>query len=124
MLHCRGGTFYVGQTDDLDRRVAEHESGAIKGFTSERLPVKLVWSEEFPTRLEALEAERKLKGWSKAKKMALIRSDWASIQNLARNHQPVRAEPVEALPFSPCGTSADGKKDGPSTSSGQTEFLS
>jgi len=74
MLHCRGGAFYVGHTDDLERRFAQHESGAIKGFTSDRLPVKLVWSQEFGTRFEAKEAERRLKGWSRAKKMALIRN--------------------------------------------------
>ncbi len=68
MLHCRSGTFYVGQTDNLERRVAEHESGLIEGFTSERLPVSLVWSEEFQTRIDALEAERKLKGWSKGRR--------------------------------------------------------
>jgi predicted GIY-YIG superfamily endonuclease len=96
MLHCRGGAFYVGQTDDLERRVAQHKAGAIAGFTAERLPVELVWSASFSTRIEALEAERRLKGWSRAKKMALIRGDWAEIAGLAR------------------------KKGGPSTSSGRT----
>ncbi len=94
ILHCRGGAFYVGQTDDLERRIGEHETGAIKGFTSHRLPVKLVWSQAFETRYEAKVAERQLKGWSRAKKMALIRGDWARISILARG------------------------KDGPSTSSG------
>jgi predicted GIY-YIG superfamily endonuclease len=96
MLHCRGGAFYVGHTDDLERRVAQHEMGAIKGFTSDRLPVQLVWSQEFPTRFEAKEAEHRLKGWSRAKKMALIRGDWEGISRSAKG------------------------KDGPSTSSGQT----
>jgi predicted GIY-YIG superfamily endonuclease len=94
MLHCRGGKFYVGHTDDLDRRVAQHQSGTLPGFTADRLPVDLVWSETFQTRLEAQETERKLKGWSRAKKMALIRRDWALISALSK------------------------KKDGPSTSSG------
>ena len=85
MLHCRGGTFYVGHTDNLDHRLAQHQSGSIAGFTADHLPVTLVWSEQFPTRLEALETERKLKGWSKAKKLALIRDDWARIAALAKN---------------------------------------
>jgi predicted GIY-YIG superfamily endonuclease len=98
MLHCRGGAFYVGHTDDLERRVAQHQVGAIRGFTSVRLPVQLVWSQDFPTRHEAKDAEKRLKGWSRAKKMALIRGDWAQISQSARG------------------------KDGPSTSSGQAEI--
>ncbi|WP_288989234.1 GIY-YIG nuclease family protein [uncultured Sphingopyxis sp.] len=96
MLHCRGGAFYIGHTDDLERRVAQHASGAVAGFTSDKLPVALVWSQDFPTRIEALEAERRIKGWSRAKKMALIRGDWLQISRLAKG------------------------KNGPSTSSGRT----
>ena len=96
MLHCRGGVFYTGHTDDLERRIGTHQSGLIGGFTRRYLPVTLVWSQEFTTRLEALEAERRMKGWSRAKKLALIRGDWTSISVLAK------------------------AKDGPSTSSGRT----
>ena len=96
MLHCRGGAFYVGQTDDLERRMAQHQAGALPGFTRDRLPVMLVWSETFSTREEAKAAEHRLKGWRRAKKMALIRDDWVDVAQLAR------------------------KKDRPSTSSGQT----
>ena len=42
ILHCLGGTFYTGHTDNLPRRIAEHETDAIVGFTSDRLPVNLV----------------------------------------------------------------------------------
>jgi putative endonuclease len=97
MMHCRGGAFYTGHTDNLPHRVAQHESGTIPGFTADRLPVTLVWSQEFSTRVEALEAERRIKGWSRAKKMALIRGDWDRISSLAKG------------------------KNGPSTSSGRTE---
>ena len=99
MLHCRGGTFYTGHTDNLDRRVNEHMSGDVPGFTHDRLPVELVWSEEFLTRHEALAAEQQIKGWSRAKKLALIRGDWEEISDLAKS------------------------KDSPSTSSGRTEVL-
>ena len=85
MLHCNGGKFYTGQTDDLDRRIAQHQFGAIAGFTADHSPVTLVWSQSFGTRVEALEAERRIKGWSRAKKMALIRGDWDSISALARS---------------------------------------
>lgn len=80
MLHRRGGAFYVGHTDDLDRRVAQHRAGALPGFTRDRRPVALVWSEALPTRLEA---QRRTKGWSRAKKPALIRRDWDDLSRLA-----------------------------------------
>lgn len=92
MLHCRGGYFYVGHTDNLDDRIAQHQSGSVPGFTADHLPVTLVWSEEFQTRIEAQETERKLKGWSKAKKLALIRGDWARIAALAKGAAPTEAD--------------------------------
>jgi predicted GIY-YIG superfamily endonuclease len=87
MLYCADRSFYVGHTDDLEHRMAAHQHGEIKGYTSTRLPVKLVWSEEFPSRYEALVAERQIKGWSRAKKLALIRGDWALISSLANNRE-------------------------------------
>jgi predicted GIY-YIG superfamily endonuclease len=85
MLHCGDGSFYAGHTDDLDCRVAQHLSGEFGGYTSTRLPVKLVWCDEFPSRYEALSAERQIKGWGRAKKLALIRGDWELVSQLARN---------------------------------------
>lgn len=84
MLHCYGGRYYVGHTDNLERRLAEHESGHIKGFTSDRLPVTLVWSEVFVNRIDAKAFEHQLKGWGRAKKQALIRGDWTAISQLAK----------------------------------------
>ena len=84
MLHCRGGQYYVGHTDDLDRRIAQHQSGAIPGYTADRLPVALVWQEAFQTRDEARAAERRIKGWTRAKKMALIRGDWGRVSDLSK----------------------------------------
>lgn len=87
MLHCADRSFYIGHTDDLQTRVAQHETGAIPGYTQNRRPIKLVWSQEFGTRMEALEAERQIKGWSRAKKLALIREDWKLISTLARSKE-------------------------------------
>jgi len=84
MLHCRGGYYYVGHTDDLERRIAEHQSGAVAGFASDHHPATLVWSETFSSRIEAIEAERRLKGWGQAKKRALIRGDWGLVSSLAK----------------------------------------
>jgi len=83
MLHCGDRTFYVGHTDDLDARLAQHDQGTFGGYTARKLPVQLVWCEEFPTRYEALAAERRVKGWRREKKLALIRGDWNEISRLA-----------------------------------------
>ena len=84
MLHCGDRSFYVGHTDNIEARMAAHVSGSIPGYTRSRLPVALVWSEQFSTRLEALAMERRIKGWSRAKKLALIRGDWNLIGELAK----------------------------------------
>jgi predicted GIY-YIG superfamily endonuclease len=86
ILHCNGGYFYTGHTDDLERRVAQHQSGSLPGFASDHRPIKLVWFETFQTRQEAFAAERRIKGWSRAKKMALIRGDWESISKLSKGN--------------------------------------
>jgi proteasome lid subunit RPN8/RPN11/predicted GIY-YIG superfamily endonuclease len=85
ILHCRGGVFYTGHTDDLDRRIAEHKSGALPGFTQEMHPLELVWSQDFPTRYEALTAERQINGWSRRKELALIRGDWGAVSHYAKS---------------------------------------
>ncbi len=84
MLRCSDGRYYIGHTDNLDRRIGEHQTGGFCDYTSRRLPVALVWSEVFPSRIEALEAERVVGGWSRSKKEALIRSDWATVSFFAR----------------------------------------
>lgn len=84
MLRCADGTYYTGHTDDLELRLAQHASGEMGGYTASRLPVELVWSEAFGSRAEALEAELKVKGWSRAKKEALIRGDWEKVSHFAK----------------------------------------
>ncbi len=84
MLHCRGGYFYTGHTDDLETRIAQHQDGKVPGFTAEHQPVELVWSEAFQTRQDARLCERQLKGWSRVKKLALIRGDWDRVSALAK----------------------------------------
>ena len=84
MLKCSDGSYYVGHTDDLQRRAATHEAGAIPGYTSVRLPVRLVWSQEFASRVEAMESEGKIKKWSRAKKRALAEGDYPGLQVLAK----------------------------------------
>ena len=84
MLRCADGSYYVGHTDDLDARTAAHQTGLFSGYTHKRRPVQLVWHQEFAERDQAFAAERQIKGWSRAKKEALIRGDWDAVQLLSR----------------------------------------
>ena len=90
MLRCADGSYYVGHTDNLEVRIGAHQSGLIEGYTQKRRPVALVWSQDFGDRDEAFRAERQIKGWSRAKKEALIRGDWAAIQRLASRSAVLR----------------------------------
>jgi len=83
ILRLSNGIYYTGHTDDLERRIAEHQSGIIKGYTSDKLPVEFMWADEFPTRAEALEAELRIKNWSQPKKEALIAGDWDKVSRFA-----------------------------------------
>ncbi|MDP6668221.1 MAG: GIY-YIG nuclease family protein [Dehalococcoidia bacterium] len=83
ILEVRGGGYYVGSTPNLERRIAEHQQGIGSVWTASRRPVRVVYTQEFPSLREAFEAERQLKGWRREKKAALIRGDWESLPGLA-----------------------------------------
>ena len=84
ILRCSDDSYYAGHTDNLEHRMGQHDRGELTGYTQNRRPVTLMWSQDFPSRLEALEAERQIKGWTRAKKEALIAGDWEAIRALAR----------------------------------------
>ena len=84
ILLCADGLYYTGHTDNLEYRIGQHQSDKIEGFTSSRLPVRLMWSQDFATRYEALDAEMRIKKWSRAKKEALIRGDWETVSHFAK----------------------------------------
>ena len=86
ILRCADGSYYVGHTDDLEKRLAAHQSGEIRGYTHSRRPVQLVFHEQFTSREDAFLRERQLKGWARRKKEALIRGDWDDIRRLSRPH--------------------------------------
>jgi putative endonuclease len=79
ILECVDKSYYTGHTDDLEKRLYEHEQNFFKCYTSKRLPVRLVYSCEFETREDALARERQIKGWSRRKKEALIAGDWSNL---------------------------------------------
>ena len=84
MIRCRDGAYYVGSTRaTLDERIAQHNAGSFGGYTSTRRPVDLVWHQEFQQITDAIAVERQLKGWTRAKKEALIRGDFDAISALS-----------------------------------------
>ena len=86
MLRCSDGHYYIGSTrGELEQRVAQHNAGTFGGYTRPRRPVTLVFSESFANAADAVRAERQLKGWSRAKKEALIRGDIETLKRLSRN---------------------------------------
>jgi putative endonuclease len=89
ILRCADGSYYVGTTrSSLDSRVAQHNAGTFEGYTASRRPVELIFSQWFDHITDAIENERKLKKWSRAKKETLIRGDFASLQQLAKRKSP------------------------------------
>ena len=90
IAQCADGLYYVGTTrDTLERRIDGHNSGVFGGFTSSRLPVKLMFSQSFERITDAVAAERQLKGWSRAKKEALMRGDMQALVQLAKKKSAV-----------------------------------
>ncbi|MCH8087161.1 MAG: GIY-YIG nuclease family protein [Chloroflexi bacterium] len=97
ILKCSDGSYYTGHTDNLEMRIAGHQMGEIPGYSFTRRPVNLVFSEEFPTRVDAIERERQIKRWSRHKKEALIKQDWDRLKQLARSRGSTsspRTEPI------------------------------
>ena len=84
ILECSDGSYYVGSTNDLVRRVWEHNEGLGAKYTARRRPVKLVYAVEFASIAEAYEREKQVQGWGWAKREALIRGDYAALPELAR----------------------------------------
>lgn len=88
MLRCGDGSYYIGVTNDLEKRVAEHKAGLDHGsYTYQRRPVELVFAEDCDSIADAIRREKQLQGWSRKKKEALIKGDWAKIHALAMNSE-------------------------------------
>jgi putative endonuclease len=83
ILRCRDGRYYVGSTHDVGKRLQVHQSGRGPAFTASRLPVALIYQESLPTLAEAVRRERQLKGWSRAKKEALVAGDQKRLRQLS-----------------------------------------
>ncbi|HEV3092023.1 MAG TPA: GIY-YIG nuclease family protein [Candidatus Cybelea sp.] len=84
LLLCSDGSFYVGVTSNLEQRIGRHDTGwDLKCYTFSRRPLKLVYAADFQRIEQAIAWEKHVKGWSRAKKRALIANDWKAMHALA-----------------------------------------
>ena len=88
ILLCSDGSYYTGITRrSVEERVSEHAQGLTAGYTFTRRPVKLVFSEHYERIVDAIAAERRIKGWSRAKKEAYMRGDFSTLVSLSKEVQ-------------------------------------
>ena len=94
ILRCADGSYYTGLTKQpVEARVWEHNEGICDGYTKPRRPVTLVFTETYDRLLNAIAREHQIKGWSRAKKEALIALRYYALPDLARNRQGSSADP-------------------------------
>jgi putative endonuclease len=85
ILRCADGSYYVGTTrKSIEERISEHNAGLLGGYTLTRRPVTLAFAQHFEIITDAIAAERQIKGWSRAKKAALIKGEWDRLPELAK----------------------------------------
>jgi putative endonuclease len=97
ILTCADGSFYVGSTRNLDKRLGQHASGKGSVYTSTRLPIALAWAHETERVDEAWALERQVHGWSRAKKQALIEGRLDDLPALSRNRSGRSLRPLDRL---------------------------
>jgi len=107
ILQCSNGQYYTGSTNDLDRRLAQHQNGEGANFTKKHLPVELVYYEEFQRIDEAFYREKQVQGWSRKKKEALIKGDQKELPFLSKNYTQF-GEPLDKLPSTGSGSGDTG----------------
>ena len=85
IVRCSDGSYYTGSArGGLDKRIAEHNAGIYGGYTAKRRPGTLVYSQDFQRIIDAVTAERQIKGWSRVKKEALIRGEFDALIDLSK----------------------------------------
>lgn len=100
ILECSDGSYYTGSTDDINKRLWQHEQGVeASSYTYSRRPVKLVWtSQETQYYYNALRWERQIKGWSRAKKEALIRGEFGTLHEIVKAERRKREQTKRKSP--------------------------
>ena len=94
ILQCADDSYYVGSTWNLEKRLWEHNQGLGAKYTASRLPVELVFAQEFDSIAEAYQREKQVQGWSRAKREALIQGDYDALPELSRNKSDTNQDNV------------------------------
>lgn len=85
ILKCSDNSYYVGITSNLEQRIVEHRLGRyVESYTYARRPIELVFYSEFTDINLAIQTEKQIKKWSRAKKEALISNEFDKLQNLSK----------------------------------------
>ena len=90
ILECAEGSYYTGSTNDLERRIADHQSGLGANHTKSRLPVRLIYIEEYERIDDAFYSEMQVQGWRHKKKEALINGAPELLPTLAVAYRDLR----------------------------------
>jgi predicted GIY-YIG superfamily endonuclease len=85
ILRCADGSYYTGSTSSIEQRIAQHDAGELGGYTASRRPHALVFVQQFADIRDAISAERRIKGWSRRKKQALIAGDYDLLSLLSKS---------------------------------------
>ncbi len=93
ILECADGSYYVGSTKYLKLRLKQHQNGEGANHTKKRLPVKMVYFEEFDRIDHAFYREKQVQGWSRKKKEALIKGEFSTLPDLSKNYTQFPKEP-------------------------------
>ncbi|MFH0773850.1 MAG: GIY-YIG nuclease family protein [bacterium] len=86
MVKCKDNSYYVGVTNNVGKRIWEHNNSTISGYTQKRRPVTLVYFQEFKDINDAIAFEKQLKGWRRLKKDALVKRDITTLKNLSKSY--------------------------------------
>ncbi len=84
ILKCNDGSYFTSYTTDLEKSLQQHQAGKVEGYTQKRLPIELVYFEVYSNKEEAFNRFKQLKGWSRAKKEALMKKDFDALHELAK----------------------------------------
>ena len=100
IVKCSDGSYYTGVTNDVVKRVAQHNAGLDKrSYTFKRRPVKLVFAHEFQEPIVAIQFEKRIKGWSRIKKEALIQKNWNKLKIYSKCRNKTHSKYHKLEPF-------------------------
>lgn len=92
ILECADGSYYTGSTIDISLRIQQHQNGHGANHTKKRLPIKLVYLEEFTRIDDAFYREKQIQGWSRKKKMTLIKRDFNQLPKLSMAYRDIKKD--------------------------------